>query len=80
VITQNPLNVKPFALALRKAKKGIETLFSQRCGQFMSRRNYAKLFDGFSTIILSKITALTLIQWFNQFNGNNINNLKVAVS
>jgi len=76
----NNVNFKPFPKALSKARKRIETLFSQLCDQFMIRRNYAKSFDGFSTRILSKITALTLIQWFNQQNGNNINNLKVAVS
>lgn len=76
----NNANFKPFPKPLSKARKRIETLFSQLCDQFMIRRNYAKSFDGFSTRILSKITALTLIQWFNQQNGNNINNLKVAVS
>lgn len=77
---KNQLNFKPFDPTLRKARKRIETLFSQLCDQFMIRRNYAKSFDGFSTRILSKITALTFIQWFNQLNGNNINNLKVAIS
>ena len=76
---KNQINFKPFAPALRKARKRIETLFSQLCDQFMIRRNYAKSFDGFSTRILSKVTALTLIQWFNKLNGNNINNLKVAI-
>lgn len=75
---KNQLNFKLFAPALRKARKRIETLFSQLYEQFMIRRNYAKSFDGFSTRILSKMTALTIIQWFNQVNGNNINNLKVA--
>lgn len=77
---KNQRNFKPFNPALRKAKKRIETLFSQLCDQFMIRRNYAKSFDGFSTRILSKITALTFIQWFNKQNGNNINNLKIAIS
>jgi len=77
---KNQLNFKPFDPTLRKVRKRIETLFSQLCDQFMIRRNYAKSFDGFSTRILSKITALTLIQWFNQLNGNNINNLKIAVA
>ncbi len=77
---KNQINYKPFPPALRKVRKRIETLFSQLCDQFMIRRNYAKSFDGFSTRILSKITALTLIQWFNKLNGNNINNLKIAIS
>jgi hypothetical protein len=55
----NNANFKPFPKALSKARKRIETLFSQFCDQLMIRRNYAKSFDGFSTRILSKITALT---------------------
>ena len=48
-------------------KKRIETLFSQLCDQFMIRRNYAKSFEGFKTRVLSKITALTVIQYINKF-------------
>jgi hypothetical protein len=46
----------------------------------MIRRNYAKSFAGPSTRILSKVTALTLIQWVNQRNGNKLNNLKIVFS
>ena len=44
----------------------------------MVRHNYAKSFDGFSTRILTKITAMTVIQYINKniFNRN-INNLKI---
>jgi len=46
----------------------------------MIRRNYAKSFKGFRTRILSKITAVTLIQFVNYFIlGRNINNLKHAI-
>jgi hypothetical protein len=62
----------------RKARKRIETLFSQLCDQFMIRRNYAKTFDGFKTRILSKISALTMIQYLNKFVFNRaINNIKL---
>lgn len=64
----------------RKKRKRIETLFSQLCDQFMIRRNYAKSFDGFKTRILSKITALTTIQYINRFIFNrNINNIKISI-
>ena len=64
----------------RKKRKRIETLFSQLCDQFMIRRNYAKSFDGFKTRILSKITALTTIQYINRFIFNrNINNIKTSI-
>lgn len=59
----------------RKSRKRIETLFSQLFDQFMIRCNYAKSFQGFETRILSKITALTTIQYINKFIFNrNINN------
>jgi len=77
---KNQKNFKHFPSVLRKARKRIETLFSQLCDQFMIRRNYAKTFEGFSTRILSKITALTLIQWHNSKKGHLLNNLKVVIS
>lgn len=64
----------------RKKRKRIETLFSQLCDQFMIRRNYAKSFSGFKTRILSKIAALTTIQYINRFVfGRNINNIKISI-
>lgn len=65
----------------RKSRKRIETLFSQLCDQFMIRRNYAKSFQGFKTRILSKIMALTMIQFINKFSfDRNINNLKISIT
>lgn len=69
------------AWILRKARKRLETLYSQLCDQFMIRRNYAKSFLGLKTRILAKITALTLVQYINKFTFNRpINNLKVAIT
>src|SRR5690606_14540828 len=71
---------KPQFSLFRKARKRIETLFSQMCDQFMVRRNYAKSFDGFRTRILTKITAMTIIQYINKnIFGRNINNLKISM-
>lgn len=65
----------------RKARKRLETLFSQVYDQLMIRRNYAKTFQGFKTRILAKITALTMIQYLNKFEFNRpINNLKVRIT
>lgn len=76
----NQANYKAFPKLFRKARKRLETLFSQLCDQFMIRRNYARKFDGFRTRILSKITALTAIQFINYFVLNrNINNIKHAI-
>ena len=77
---KNQLDFKKQAYIFRKKRKRIETLFSQLCDQFMIRRNYAKSFSGFKTRILSKITAVTIIQYINKFVFNrNINNLKVSI-
>ena len=64
----------------RKSRKRIETLFSQLCDQFMIRRNYAKSFDGFKNRILSKIMALTVIQFINKLKNKNSNNLKTVIA
>ena len=63
----NQLDYKKQSYIFRKSRKRIETLFSQLCDQFMIRRNYAKSFQGFKTRILSKITALTTVQFINKF-------------
>lgn len=77
----NQKNYKKQPYIFRKSRKRIETLFSQLCDQFMIRRNYAKSFLGFKTRILSKITALTIIQYINKFNfDRNINNLKISIN
>jgi hypothetical protein len=77
---RNQVDFVPFNPVLRKARKRIETLFSQLCDQFMIRRNYAKSFQGLSTRILSKLTALTLIQLLNLRNGSNLNNIKIVIA
>lgn len=75
---QKEQNKQPYIF--RKSRKRIETLFSQLCDQFMIRRNYAKTFHGFKTRILSKITAMTTIQYINRFVfDRNLNNLKVNI-
>ena len=78
---KNQYNYKQQPYVFRKSRKRIETLFSQLCDQFMIRRNYAKSFEGFKTRILSKITALTIIQYINQFvYHRNINNIKINLT
>lgn len=77
---RNQKDYKPQAYVFRKSRKRIETLFSQLCDQFMIRRNYAKSFDGFKNRILSKIMALTVIQFINKLNNRNINNLKISIA
>ena len=66
----NQKNYQKQKYIFRKSRKRIETLFSQLCDQFKIRNNYAKSFNGFKTRILSKITALTFIQFVNVFVFN----------
>ena len=61
-------------------RKRIETLFAQLCDQFMLKRNYAKTIMGLSVRILSKITAVTLLQYINSKNDKPINHLKYALA
>ena len=66
----NQKNYQKQKYTFRKSRKRIEILFSQLCDQFKIRNNYAKSFNGFKTRILSKITALTFIQFVNVFVFN----------
>jgi hypothetical protein len=77
---RNQKNYVPQPYLFRKLRKRIETSFSQLCDQFMIRRNYAKSFTGFASRVLAKVTALSVLQYFNKFySGKPINNLKYAL-
>jgi hypothetical protein len=75
---QNVKEHVPFILI--KARKRIETIFSQLCDQLMLRRNYAKTTRGLSVRILCKITAVTLLQYINFQNNKPLNHLKYALA
>ena len=62
-LRNNQKQYKKQSYIFRKSRKRIETLFSQLCDQFMIRRNYAKSFNEFKNRILTKITALTVVQY-----------------
>jgi len=64
----------------RKNRKRIETLFSQLCDQMMLKRNYAKTLAGLKTRLISKIAAVTLLQYINYQNNKTINHLKHALA
>lgn len=76
----NQKDYKPFPVIFRKLRKRIETLFAQLCDQFMLKRNYAKSVLGLSVRILSKITAVTLLQYMNVKNDKPLNHLKYALA
>ena len=64
----------------RKSRKRIETLFSQLCDQMMLKRNYAKTINGLKTRLISKIAAVTILQYINQQQNKPINHLKHALA
>ena len=74
---------KPTFPAFAKARKRIETLFSQLfsqlCDQFMIIRNYAKDTDGLFARIVGKISALTILQYINYKNERPIGRVKYAL-
>ncbi len=76
----NQRNYQPYPAIYKRVRKRIETLFAQLCDQFMIKRNYAKTTLGLSVRILSKITAVTLLQYINLKNDKPINNLKYALA
>lgn len=70
---------KPTFAPFAKARKRIETLFSQLCDQFMIIRNYAKDTQGLFSRIIGKISALTILQYINYKNGKPIGRVKYAL-
>lgn len=76
----NQKNHLPFEPIYRRVRKRIETLFAQLCDQFMLKRNYAKSLMGLSVRLLTKITGVTLRQFFNLQNNKPLNHLKYALA
>ena len=66
----------PFA----KARKHVETLFSQIVDQFMLCRNYAKQQVGLFARIISKVSALTILQYINFINNKPIGRVKYSLA
>lgn len=70
---------KPQFIPFAKARKRIETVFSQLNDQFMMIRNYAKQTKGLFTRIIGKISALTVLQYINKINNRPIGQIKYAL-
>jgi hypothetical protein len=77
---ENQSDYKPYPIVFRKQRKRIETLFSQLSDHLMMKRNYAKTFCGLSTRTISKMAAVTTLQYLNLQNENPINNIKHALA
>ena len=75
----NQKNWKPTFIPFAKARKRIETVFSQMSDQFMICRNYAKETIGLFTRIIGKISAFTILQYINYKNNKPIGRVKYAL-
>ena len=75
----NQKNWKPTFKPFAKARKRVETLFSQLDDQFMVCRNYAKQQLGLFARIISKVSALTVLQYINFINNKPIGKIKYAL-
>lgn len=76
----NQKNWKPFHKPFAKARKRVETDFSQFTDQFNIMRNYAKQHIGFFTRIISKVSAFTVSQYLNSINNRPIGRIKYALA
>ena len=75
----NQKNWKPTFVPFAKARKRIETLFSQLTDQFLVIRNYAKETCGLFARIIGKVSALTALQYINYINNKPIGRIKYAL-
>ena len=76
----NQKNWKPIFKPFAKARKRIETLFSQLTDQFLIIRNYAKITTGLFARIINKISVLTILQYVNFINNKPIGKIKYALN
>ena len=75
----NQKDWKPQFIPFAKARKRIETVFSQLSDQFMLIRNYAKETNGLFVRIIGKISAFTILQYINKINNKPIGRVKAAL-
>ena len=76
----NQKDWKPTFAPFAKARKRVETLFSQLNDQFLLIRNYAKNTCGLFARIISKISAMTALQYVNYIKGKPIGRIKYALN
>ena len=76
----NQKDWKPAFIPFAKARKRIETIFSQLADQFLVIRNYAKITSGLFARVIGKISALTVSQYVNYINNKPIGRIKYALN
>ena len=75
----NQKDWKPTFVPFAKARKRVETIFSQLTDQFLVIRNYAKDANGLFARIISKVSAMTALQYINYINNKPIGRIKYAL-
>ena len=75
----NQKDWKPTFVPFAKARKRVETLFSQQDDQFLVIRNYAKKTCGLFARIIGKVSAMTALQYINYINNKPIGRIKYAL-
>ena len=75
----NQKDWKPTFPPFAKARKRVETLFSQMVDQFMLCHKYAKQQVGLFARIIGKVSALTILQYINFINNKPIGKIKYAL-
>lgn len=75
----NQKDWKPTFLPFAKARKRVETIFSQLNDQFLVIRNYAKDTCGLFARIICKVSAMTALQYINYINNRPIGRIKYAL-
>ncbi len=76
----NQKDWKPTFVPFAKAKKRIETLFSQFTDLFLIIRNYAKIINSLFARNSGKISALIILQYVNFINNKSIGRIKYALN
>lgn len=75
----NQKDWKPVFAPFAKARKRIETVFSQLDDQFMMKRNYAKKTQVLFARVIGKVGAFTVLQYINSVNGRPVSRVKYAL-
>ena len=75
----NQKNWRPPSWTYKRFRKRIETIFSQLGDQFLTIRNYAKQPCGLFTRMAAKVSAFTMLQYFNLINHRPIGQVKYAL-
>ena len=64
----------------KSKRQMVETFFAQLCDQMNLKRNYAKSYNGLTTRLASKLSAMSVLHWLNYQNGRKLAKIKYALN